>query len=189
MNVLFFTSSFIFLFIAALEDLSKNDPEGYKKFIADQKKEAAEEKKRREGLYIPEKCFCVATQRMDKDKSKYHFINFCTSTEVPVCQDQMGNPADSSVPIGKLVIPFSIGIWRDDTHKEKPCRAVDVVYHPKTVDRANQDPYFRMQIIELAFKHIEEDHSCKLHRRYKELKKMKYKGKHPTTHIHRSIHV
>jgi len=65
-----------------------------------------------------------------------------------------GTPASPSDPLGKVLIPLSVGTLVP-IKEEEPNKSCDVVFHPETIQRC-ADAGFKFYVVELALQHIEE---------------------------------
>lgn len=98
------------------------------------------------------------------------YINFCSSPEVePLLLSDQKTPAKGHEAMRDVVIPLSVGIIQRPS-PSSPSPSVDVVMNPSIYTRCLSDLSFKYQVIEVCLQHIEEDHSLRLHRAYKENK-------------------
>lgn len=192
-----------------LDDLAEKDPEEYEKFIKRTMVEAREERAKAtgnkgstnahptststsapstsspssndSGFFVPAPGFVIVSKcESPSFPSTQIFLNHCSSPSIPMMQNRKGQPATSSTPLAELRIPLSVGRLFNEIHEAIPCKTVDVVFHPSVIDRAVADLNFQLYLVELSMTHTEEDHKIRIHRGYKFVKEMKYKGRYPT---------
>jgi sRNA-binding protein len=172
-----------------LDDLADNNPEQYKQFIAQQFNEAKankeKQKKQKEkpeeaALFTPKPHFVIYTKQTEPNPEKniILYINMCSSTEIQpiLLKKDAQTAARGDEPLSEVLIPLSVGNLRPDPANSAQFIS-DVVYNPGVLSRAEQDLAFKLQIIELALQHIEEDYSLHLHRAYKFHTTSNYYGK------------
>jgi hypothetical protein len=157
-----------------LDEMAENDPAAYKTFIEEQKKEEEAEKARRE--FLPAPGFAVETRRVDAEAAKSKkslgpvYVNLCHHEAVGACQTADGSPATKDTPVGKLVIPLSVGPIRRFKENGAVVGVCDVCYHPDTIARGDADNTLRYYLVELALTHMEEDHAPQRYsRQFKQL--------------------
>lgn len=91
---------------------------------------------------------------MGASKGKKFFVNLCSSVVIEEPTDKTGKPikGDRTVADG-LNIPLIVGPVRpaDASSAEKDKELyVDVVLHPRVIELANKEKYFKAQIVDLA---------------------------------------
>ena len=163
-----------------LDEMAESDPEGYKKFIAQQMQEVAEEKKKKaetEAMFTPTPAFVIYTRQTSPSPERTVYLNICSSPQVPGLQTKARQPAKGDEPMSEILIPLSVGAISEQEHQGKKVFTSDVVFHPSVIQRSTTDLTFKLFMLELALQHLEEDEKVVLHRGYKfESPSVKYIG-------------
>jgi len=98
-----------------------------------------------------------------------------------MCEHELVDPIEEkAIPDSEdvgLRIPLSLGESREDFDKKGgPCRVFDIIWNPKTVQKAIEDKNVRQIMVELSLNHIKQKKALELSEKYT-IPKMKYKGK------------
>ena len=134
--------------------------------------------------------YCVETTSLAGDglkirdvgtsSGKKFFINLCSSVVIEEPTDKTGKPikGDRSVADG-LNIPLIVGPVRpaeaSSPEKDKELY-VDVVVHPRVIELANKEKYFKAQIVDLAMDWVIQESKVECDRKWSHVTDAVYKG-------------
>ncbi|KAM9299373.1 PIH1 domain-containing protein 2 [Gastrophryne carolinensis] len=126
-------------FWSLLDDMAESNPESYQKFIQRHMKEG------KEFMDPPEPHSCVQTKILDPN-DELLFINICGWKRVPA-------PQSDSHPV-----PLMAGELEDTSEGT----VITIAYSPVVLKRADSDRVEQDQLIRLAMKYIEQQHTVTL---------------------------
>ncbi|XP_078055123.1 PIH1 domain-containing protein 2 isoform X2 [Mustelus asterias] len=139
-----------------LDDMSENSPEAYQRFIRHHLEEGMKQ------FSPPEPHTCFQTRILELSE-KLLYVNLCTWSMV-------SSPKSDSDPV-----PLAGGKLEENVEGTEIYSVTDVAYNPEVLKKGNEDPMERDQLVRLAMKYIEEQHSLHLSHSYT-LLKYKLKG-------------
>ena len=142
-----------------LEDLQRDNPAEYDLLVQQlNEKRGVKGDAPQGGMKVMPKAGFVAKTRSATQKGQKIFINICQADEVDPPEQMEG--ADDELP---LRIPLSLGPPREDLDREgNVCGVYDVVFHPKTVASALDDPDFRQLMLQLTLHQIKQKYDDEL---------------------------
>ncbi|XP_078282790.1 PIH1 domain-containing protein 2 [Rhinoraja longicauda] len=133
---------------SVLDEMSESSPEAYGKFISHQLAEGMKH------CSAPEPRACIQTN-IQEPGERVLFINLCSWSRVPA-------PKGNADPV-----PLSGGLMEETVNGTDTCCVTDVAYSPEVIQKAKEDPVERDQLIRLAMRYIEEQHSVRLSHSYR----------------------
>eukprot|EP00668_Euglena_longa_P046267 GGOE01061951.1.p1 GENE.GGOE01061951.1~~GGOE01061951.1.p1 ORF type:complete len:555 (+),score=184.50 GGOE01061951.1:126-1667(+) len=154
-------------FEAMQDPETKKEEEEYLK----QLEREAEEGNYQLQILIPESAFCVKCRNKAREKV---YINICTSDKVEIFREDYTGQSRNAT----WNIPLSIGKPRSEVDKHgKAIETYDAVFHPKTVQLANDSQKFMCFLVEICVEHINEGYQKSLVPEFRRLAKVVSKGK------------
>ena len=134
--------------------------------------------------------YCVQTNTIGGDglkirdvsssQGKKFFINLCSSVVIEEPTDNTGKPIQGTRSVADgLSIPLIVGPVRgsgtsfQSTEKDM---FVDVVVHPRVLELAASEAYFKAQIVDLALDWVIKESSVDCNRKWEHVKSTSYKG-------------
>ncbi|GMH71904.1 hypothetical protein TL16_g05778 [Triparma laevis f. inornata] len=172
---------------AMLNDMSETDPEKYEAFIKEQMEEGGEGGGGNR-TFTPNSCFVVKTRFAPATGMKIKnsngvdatgklFVNMCSHEGVQRPLNSEGQPVAEDRPhLDNMQIPLVVSEMRTTTdNSDEKVAAVDVVYNPWVIKKANENNVFRSQVVELGLNWVQQEQNCKLENKWKVIKS-KYKG-------------
>ncbi|XP_038634555.1 PIH1 domain-containing protein 2 [Scyliorhinus canicula] len=139
-----------------LDDISENNPEAYQKFIRHHLEEGIKQ------FSPPEPHTCFQTTILEFGE-RLLYVNLCMWSCISA-------PKTESDPV-----PLAGGNLEENVEGTEIYTVTDVVYSPEVLKKVNEDTVERDQLVRLAMKYIEEQHSLRLSHSYT-LMKYKLKG-------------
>mmetsp|Transcript_90763 Transcript_90763/g.157400 ORF Transcript_90763/g.157400 Transcript_90763/m.157400 type:complete len:534 (-) Transcript_90763:1047-2648(-) len=137
---------------------SMNDPETKKEeeeYLKQLEREAAEGNYTMQ-ILLPEPAFCVKCRNKAREKV---YINICHSEKIEMFREDYTGNARGAM----WNVPLSVGKPRMETDKKnKEIETYDAVFHPKTVQLANDSPKFMCFLVEICVEHINEGYQKSL---------------------------
>ncbi|XP_041030145.1 PIH1 domain-containing protein 2 [Carcharodon carcharias] len=134
-----------------LDDMSENSPEAYQKFIRHHLEEGMKQ------FSPPDPHMCFQTRILEFSE-KLLYVNICSWSRVPA-------PKSESDPV-----PLGGGKLEENVEGTEIYSVTDVAYNPEVLKKGSEGPMERDQLICLAMKYIEEQHSLHLSHTYTLLK-------------------
>eukprot|EP00518_Triparma_eleuthera_P003123 CAMPEP_0182460312 /NCGR_PEP_ID=MMETSP1319-20130603/5211_1 /TAXON_ID=172717 /ORGANISM="Bolidomonas pacifica, Strain RCC208" /LENGTH=664 /DNA_ID=CAMNT_0024659389 /DNA_START=180 /DNA_END=2174 /DNA_ORIENTATION=- len=171
---------------ADLNDMSTRDPEEYDAFIKQQMEDAIDPPAGPRS-FRPEKGFVVkawfgsggvkVTNSAGVDLVGKVFVNITSHDGIQRPLDTQNQPVQEDRPsLDNLQIPLVVSELRQCAdNSASQAAAVDVVFNPWCLRRAEPGSVFRGQIVDLALHWVQQEQGCKLGREWKVIKS-KYKG-------------
>eukprot|EP00667_Euglena_gracilis_P007535 EG_transcript_7605 len=154
-------------FEAMQDPETKKEEEEYLK----QLEREAEEGNYQLQILIPQPAFCVKCRNKAREKV---YINICSSDKVEVFREDYTGQSRNAT----WNIPLSIGKPRSEMDKHgKAIETYDAVFHPKTVQLANDSPKFMCFLVEICVEHINDGYQKSLVPEFRRLAKVVSKGK------------
>ncbi|GMH96213.1 hypothetical protein TrVE_jg6443 [Triparma verrucosa] len=173
---------------AMLNDMSEKDPDKYEAFIKEQMEGAEEGGGKGQRTFTPTSCFVVKTRfaaakgmkiknSNGVDATGKLFVNMCSHDGVQRPLNSEGQPVAEDRPhLDNMQIPLVVSDMRSCTdNSDEKVAAVDVVYNPWVIKKANENNVFRAQVVELGLNWVQQEQNCKLESKWKVIKS-KYKG-------------
>uniref|UniRef100_UPI00398F7817 PIH1 domain-containing protein 2 n=1 Tax=Pristiophorus japonicus TaxID=55135 RepID=UPI00398F7817 len=139
-----------------LDDMSESNPEAYQKFIRHHLGEGMKQ------FSLPEPHTCFQTRILEFNE-KFLYVNLCSWSRVPA-------PKSDSDPV-----PLGGGKLEEIVEGTDIYSVTDIAYSPEVLKKGSEDPVESDQLVRLAMKYIEEQHSLRLSHSYA-LFKDKIKG-------------
>ncbi|XP_013926229.1 PREDICTED: PIH1 domain-containing protein 2 [Thamnophis sirtalis] len=139
-----------------LDDMAENNPENYCHFMQQQLKEA------KHHYAPPEPCLCLKTSILEPSKTRL-FINLCRWSRIPA-------PKSPSEPV-----LLSAGKMETLSDKSEICSILDMAFNPSVLERVEDNPPEKEQLIRMSLKYVEEHFSVTLSHSWS-VAKFKLKG-------------
>jgi hypothetical protein len=162
-----------------LEDLSANDPSGYKTYIENMMEEKAEfDSIPDEPHFFPNPGYVI--KGVDAKTGHKAFVNVCFNDGVAKPKNHAGREMtdDPRQPTDGMEIPMAVGAKREvRDHAGKLSLAIDVVCHSWVTNRAADDKFFKMSASDLALTWVKSEEGVDVKKPYKFIQS-KYKGGH-----------
>ncbi|RHY92902.1 hypothetical protein DYB35_001149 [Aphanomyces astaci] len=160
-----------------LDDMSQNDPEAYREFIANQ---VTDESKAARKKFTPTPGFVVKYHTVQGSTKQKLFMNCCSHGCVAIPKNPNNGkdvPNDTRmVPsTSNLEIPLAIGELRSLANQDETSQVVDAVFHPWVLERAQWDAKFKADAMQLASTWVEKEKGITLIPPGKVIKSL-YKG-------------
>ncbi|KAH0623336.1 hypothetical protein JD844_031552 [Phrynosoma platyrhinos] len=131
-----------------LDDMAESNPESYRQFMQQQLKDA------KQYYAPPEPWLCLRTHILEDTAEKTLFVNICKWNRVPA-------PASPSERV-----PLTAGKMEEVTDKSGCYSILDIAYNPSVLERGENDPADKDQLIRLSLKYIEEHYNITLSHSY-----------------------
>ncbi|ETW08953.1 hypothetical protein H310_01433 [Aphanomyces invadans] len=147
-----------------LDDMSQNDPQAYREFIANQ---VSEERKASRQKFTPTPGFVVKYSVAVDGRHQKLFMNCCAHACVAMPKNPNNGkdvPKDTRMLpyTSNLEIPLAIGEVRSVMIKDERCQVVDAVFNPWVLERAQWDAKFKTDAMQLASSWVEKEKNVKL---------------------------